>query len=92
MRWCYTMWEPGLRRNQPSIEYLELYAVTVVIVLWAKLLKNCRVIIFCDNLTITRVINKKNTEKLQMQQQLEPILIILQFLLLGKASVLAESL
>ena len=35
--WCASMWETGyIRKYQSSIEYLELYAVTVAILLWAK--------------------------------------------------------
>ena len=57
--WCYQMWEPGLiQKYDPSIEYLELYAITVVIFLWAHKLENKRVVIFCDNESLVFWINK----------------------------------
>ena len=58
-RWCFDYWELGfIKKNQPSIEYLELYTITVAVVLWAKYLPNRRVVIFCDNQMITHVLNK----------------------------------
>ena len=57
--WVVGQWQGSyIRRCQPSIEYLELYAVMVNIMLWAKDLANRRVIIFCDNESIVSVINK----------------------------------
>ena len=43
-------WETGyIDKYNPSIEYLELYAVAVSIFLWAEPLPNRRVVIFCDS-------------------------------------------
>ena len=50
-----TSWFAGLWgsdfvcKAKPSIQYLELYAITVAIVLWAPKLANLRVTIFTDN-------------------------------------------
>ena len=41
----------------PSIEYLELYAVTVGILLWLERFKNMRIILFCDNKSACDMIN-----------------------------------
>ena len=57
--WTFTMWNPEfIRMCRPSIEYLELFAVTVAVLLWAKKLINRRVIIFCDNMSVVEMINK----------------------------------
>ena len=58
-RWCFALWERSfIKQYKPSIGYLELYAVTVAIHLWAKHLSDRRVVIFCDNLSIAHLINQ----------------------------------
>ena len=48
--WTYGQWNADfLNRAQPSIEYLELFAVTIAVLNWIKKFKNKRVILFCDN-------------------------------------------
>ena len=45
--WTQGFWNPSFMINcKPSIEYLELYAMTVAILLWARNLQNRRVVIF----------------------------------------------
>ena len=57
--WVFAQWEPGFFQTyDPSIKFLELHAVTVNIFLWKHLLKNRRVILFCDNEAVTYMINK----------------------------------
>ena len=46
-----------LQTCNPSIEYLELYAVTVAVMLWIKLYSNKRICIFVDNISIKSMIN-----------------------------------
>ena len=46
---------------RPSIEYLELFAVTVSVLLWAKRFQNKRICIFVDNESMERMINKACT-------------------------------
>ena len=61
-RWQYAFWCKRFRdQHRPSIEFLELYAVTSAILSWARLLKNRRVIIFCDNEFIVLVINPSSS-------------------------------
>ena len=58
-QWFAGAWPLGFVRHcHPSIEYLELYAVTVAIVLWSKYLINSRVIVFVDNQSSMRMLNK----------------------------------
>ena len=57
--WTFGAWGESFVKNLlPSIECLELFAVTVAIVLWAKKLENRRVIINCDNQAVVSMINK----------------------------------
>ena len=58
--WTYGKWEPGfIQLCKPSIEYLELYALTVAIELWSESaqIRNRRVVIFCDNQSVVDMIN-----------------------------------
>lgn len=60
--WAYTKWEPGFIDNRdPSIKFLELYGVAVAIELWAGLLKNRRVQIYCDNMGVVNMINASSS-------------------------------
>ena len=42
---------------EPSIEYLELYAVLVGVMNWIKIFANKRIILFCDNEAVVHMIN-----------------------------------
>ena len=56
--WCYEQWDKEfMQKNEPSIEYLELYAVAVAILNWLKLFKNKRICLFCDNEAVVHMIN-----------------------------------
>ena len=61
--WVYHRWSDNFIKDyDPSIEFLELYAVTVNIYLWGHLLPNRRVIIFCDNESVVCNINKASAK------------------------------
>ena len=47
-----------MESNSPSIEYLDLYAVAIDILLWIRHFANRRVVIFCDNISVVWMINK----------------------------------
>ena len=49
-----------IRVADPSIEFLELYALTTTLTTWKAepLLNNARVVIFCDNEAIVHMVNK----------------------------------
>ena len=60
--WFFTQWEPGfINTFKPSIEFLELYAVTLAIELWSYQLRNKRVIIFCDNLSVVHMLARSTS-------------------------------
>ena len=40
--WLFAQWEPGfIKKNQPSIEYLELFGVVAALMTWGHLLRQC---------------------------------------------------
>ena len=57
-RWIFGAWDPQfLKINRPSIEYLELFGLCAGILTWAEDLKNCRIIVHCDNQAVVAMIN-----------------------------------
>ena len=60
--WTFSMWEEGyIEKFDPSIEHLELYALAIGEYLWSHHLRNLRIIIFFDNLSVSHVVNKANS-------------------------------
>ena len=60
--WSYMQWDyQFIVENDPSIEYLELYGVTIAVVNWIEKFKNMRVILFCDNQSVVGMINKTSS-------------------------------
>ena len=65
--YCGTQWSFGvwdlifMERAQPSVEYLELFAVTVAVLNWIKLFQNCKIYLFCDNERIVHMLNKSSS-------------------------------
>ena len=56
--WYFAQWEPGyIERYDPSIEYLELLGICVAYFTWGHLLRNQRIILFCDNQAVVTMIN-----------------------------------
>ena len=56
--WFFARWENNfIQTFQPSIEYLELLAVTAVLLTWDYLITNQRVIIYCNNQAVVVMIN-----------------------------------
>ena len=62
-KWFIAEWEDHyLQDSQPSINYLELYAVTVAILLWAQDYKNRWITLFCDNMSVIHMINTTSSK------------------------------
>ena len=56
--WMFNQWPEGyIKKYNPSIEYLELFAVVVTVHLWINRFANRRVILFCDNQSVVHMIN-----------------------------------
>ena len=60
--WFCEQWPEGFIENfDPSIEYLELFAVIVGVILWIKRFQNRRIRLFCDNLSVVQMINSSSS-------------------------------
>ena len=59
--WFQGAWSEQFLALNPSIDYLELYAVTVSILLWGHKFKNMRIRLFCDNEGVCGMINQNST-------------------------------
>ena len=60
--WIAQMWEPGfITECEPSIEYLELYALVEGVLTWSERLWNRRAIIFCDNISVVFMVNNNSS-------------------------------
>ena len=60
--WTFKQWDYDfMARYQPSIEYLELYTVTVGVFNWIYLFKNSRIVLFCDNQSVVAMINSTSS-------------------------------
>ena len=58
--WFFIGWEKQfMQTKRPSIEYLELYAVIVGVVLWIGKFANHRICLFCNNQAVMAMINTK---------------------------------
>ena len=56
--WTFGRWEMGfIEECEPSIEYLELFALLVGIFVWRDRLRNARFVIFCDNEAVVHMVN-----------------------------------
>ena len=59
--WMQQRWEPGLQYLEPSIQYLELYALAVAVLAWGHWFSNKRIVIFTDNSSVVSMINKTSS-------------------------------
>ena len=56
--WMFGRWDPEfIEQKDPSIGYLELYAVVCVVVQWISRSANKRVVLFSDNMSVVYMIN-----------------------------------
>ena len=57
--WSYIKWEDNfLQSCNPSIEFLELYALCMGVLIWQESLANIRVQVYCDNQAVVHMVNK----------------------------------
>ena len=60
--WTFCQWDhEWMKKSKPSIEFLELFGVSIGVLLWIKNFKNSSVMLHCDNETVCRMINKSST-------------------------------
>ena len=61
--WYILQWDENfIRNNNPSINYLELYAVTIGIFNWIHKYENRRITLFCDNMSVVQMINNNSAK------------------------------
>ena len=61
-RWFQEKWSADFLRNKkPSIQFLELYAVTVSVLLWGHLYTNKRIKLYCDNENVVRILDENSS-------------------------------
>ena len=59
--WMQECWDEQLEPLDPSIQWMELYALAAGVLAWGSKLANKRVIIFCDNQAVVGMINKTSS-------------------------------
>ena len=61
--WMFTPWNyEFLKQAEPSIAYLELYAVTAAVITWIHRFKNKNIYLFCDNMSAVHMINNSSSK------------------------------
>ena len=61
--WFILQWnESFVKKYKPSINYLELYALTMGISLWIHKFQNKRISIFCDNMSVVQMVNNNSSK------------------------------
>ena len=61
--WYILQWDNQfINKVKPSINYLELYALTIAIVMWIHNFQNKRIYIFCDNMSVVQMVNKTTSK------------------------------
>ena len=74
--WTSGQWDkPFMEKFQPTIEYLQLYAVTVAVLNWIKLFRNNRICLRCDNEAVVCMINN-TTAKCKQSMILLRLMVI----------------
>ena len=57
-KWLIGKWPEEFMQWDPSIEYLELFALLAAVLRWAPLLSNSHYTIFCDNQSVVQMVNQ----------------------------------
>ena len=59
--WFKGSWLSELLQAEPSIEFLELYGLTMSVFLWAEKVSNRRICLFCDNQAVGHMVNNSTS-------------------------------
>ena len=59
--WFAEKWDSFVALVKQSIEYLELFAVTVAVLLWIRQFRNMKIQLFCDNKSAVDMINNSTS-------------------------------
>ena len=55
--WSFGIWGECIQKLDLSMEFLELFAVLVVVLNWVHRYRNRRIILFCDNQSVVAMVN-----------------------------------
>ena len=61
-QWFIAQWEDEFIKLNPSINYLELFAVAVAVVNWIGNYRNKKVTLFCDNMSVVHMVNNNSSK------------------------------
>ena len=62
-RWIWGQWNSEFITTQdPSIEFLELFALTAAVVTWGHMLQNIRIQVYCDNEAVVHMVNNMTSK------------------------------
>ena len=68
--WFIIEWDEDLMEQcKPSINFLELYVLTIAIYVWGERFSNIPIIIYCDNMSVVHMVNNgtsKNTRCMKL--------------------------
>ena len=57
-QWIFRVWGRDFMEEQsPSIEYLELFTLVVGILTWQDQIRDCRIVVHCDNQAVVSMVN-----------------------------------
>ena len=60
--WMFMPWDPAfMNKAEPSIAYLELFAVLATVLNWAERFRNKCIVLFCDNEGVVEMINSSTS-------------------------------
>ena len=59
--WMFVQWDQTVKELEPSIEYLELFALTTALLTWLNRFQNRRIYVFCDNMSVVHMINSMSS-------------------------------
>ena len=60
-QWMIGSWDEFTKHVNPSIEYLELYAVMAAVIAWIAKYPDRKIILFCDNQSVVDMINNSTS-------------------------------
>ena len=62
-QWFFYRWPQNfLLQKNPSIAFLELFALTVGVLLWLPQHRNARLVLFCDNESVCKMVSKQSSK------------------------------
>ena len=59
--WMFQGWDQEIESFDPSIEYLELFALSAALLTWLNRFRNQRIFVFCDNISVVQMINNMSS-------------------------------